>query len=185
MVVVYPCTIAEGHNPAILTFIFLKNKSTYFYLLSYKCDFNKNQLYKLMLAIGDEEIEALLGDGALKAPNINCASGHKVERLCCNGYCTLEATCCNDIDCKHCEGCHSTCPFISIKKLIKHSEANLFFVRKAVSDILRVEDDILNQLKASRKLMVKKIKERIADDVHSSAVDSFFANGDPISLKGK
>jgi hypothetical protein len=77
-------------------------QSIFFCIAFYKCDFNTNELYKIMLAFGDEEIEALLSGGGLKAPEVNCTSGHRVERLCCNGSCTLEAACCNDEDCKHC-----------------------------------------------------------------------------------
>jgi hypothetical protein len=138
-----------------------------------------------MLAFGDEEIEALLGAGGLKAPDNNCASGHRVERLCCNRDCTLEAACCNDDDCQHCEGHHSVCSFIDLKKLMKRAEDRLFFARKAVAEILRAENDLLNRLTASRKLLIEKIKERKGDEVHSSAVDSFFEKGNPIRLKGK
>jgi hypothetical protein len=138
-----------------------------------------------MTTFVDVEIEALLIAGGLKVPDINCASGHRVERLCCKGNCTLEAACCNNDDCKHCQGRHSACPFIDLKRLIKRDEGGLFFARKAVSDILRVENDLLNQLSATRKRLIEKIKERIAKELHSSAIDSFFAKGDPMKLKGK
>jgi hypothetical protein len=138
-----------------------------------------------MLGFEDEEIEALLGAGGLKAPEINCASGNRVERFCCKGSCTMEAACCSDDDCKNCEARHEACPFIGLKKLTKYAEGRLFLVRKTVADILKAENDLLNQLNASRKLLIEKIKERQFEERHLSPLDNFFSKGDPMKLKGK
>jgi hypothetical protein len=99
-----------------------------------------------MLDFEDGEIEALLGAGGLKMPEIKCASGHLIERICGNPDCQTDAVCCIQDDCEYCECRHEYCTFIDLKKLIKHADSRLFEVKNAASDILREVNELIIQL---------------------------------------
>jgi hypothetical protein len=55
-------------------------------------------------------------------------------------------------------------------------------MRKAVGDILRAENNLINQLSASRKAIVEKIKSWKPEEKENLSIDSFLFKGDSKDL---
>jgi hypothetical protein len=67
----------------------------------------------------------------------------------------------------------------------KQAGGRLCSIRKAVGDILRAENDLINQLSASRKAIVGKIRSWMPEENEKLSIDSFLYKGDPKDPKGK
>ena len=68
----------------------------------------------------DEDIEALLGERAFKAPKLKCGLGHIVRLYCSNDGCNNDALCCNEEEeCKNCSAQHKDCSFKKMSELNK------------------------------------------------------------------
>lgn len=68
---------------------------------------------------------------------------------------------------------------------MKRAESKVFFTRKTISDIIRAENDLINQLSASRKALIDKIKLERPEKHGNSSIEAFFLDADTKGLKGK
>jgi hypothetical protein len=90
-------------------------------------------------------MEALLDSLSVRAPVINCDSGHRVEKFCSNKACPHDAACCRWEECKLCEERHQNClSFVELRSLARNINQRFSGLTKQLRDIFRMENELVN-----------------------------------------